>query len=48
MIFLDPLRDAQREPPADYCRECGAELYGEEHGLCPACERRSKSDDIRN
>lgn len=39
MIFLDPLRDSQQEPPADYCRECGAELYGEERELCPACER---------
>ena len=25
--------------PAAYCRECGAELYGEEWELCPACER---------
>ena len=48
MICLDPLRDAQQEPPAAYCRECGAELYGEERELCPACERRSKSDDLRN
>lgn len=39
MIRLDPLRDAQQEPPADYCLECGAELYGEERELCPACER---------
>lgn len=38
MIFLDPLRDAQQEPPSDYCLECGAELYGEERGLCPACQ----------
>ena len=38
MISIDPLRDAQQEPPADYCLECGAELYGEERELCPACQ----------
>ena len=36
-IRLDPLRDLQRQPPADWCRRCGAELYGEERELCPAC-----------
>lgn len=38
MTSLNPLRDVQQDPPADYCRECGAELYGEERELCPACQ----------
>lgn len=38
MTSLNPLRDVQQDPPADYCLECGAELYGEERELCPACQ----------
>lgn len=38
MTSLNPLRDVQQDPPAAYCRECGAELYGEERELCPACQ----------
>lgn len=45
MIFLDPLRDAQRETPADYCRECGAELYQYENTeICEKCKEEIKDE----
>lgn len=37
MTALTPLRDAQAAPAAAYCEKCGAELYGDERGLCPEC-----------
>ena len=36
-VWTDPLRDVQRVPPAEWCRLCGAELYGQERELCPLC-----------
>ena len=36
-VWTDPLRDVQRIPPAEWCRLCGAELYGQERELCPLC-----------
>ena len=32
--------DDQREPPADYCPECGGELYAPSL-ICLRCERRN-------
>lgn len=40
MMWTDPLRDPQDEPPAGRCARCGGELYGDEalDDLCPECK----------
>lgn len=43
MIWTDPLRDMQDEPPAGYCARCGAELYGDET-MCPDCEKEENEE----
>ena len=40
------LKDKQAEPPAAYCRQCGAELYRYDTGpLCPECEQEEQENE---
>ena len=46
MIWTDPLRDMQDEPPAGYCARCGCELYPHESEICEKCKEESENDDL--
>lgn len=45
MLHLDPLRDVQQIPSVGTCTRCGCELYGDEEGICYACEAELREYD---
>ena len=48
MIWLDPLRDVQRQLPSGWCARCGAELYPYDSEICAECKEELESDSLRN
>lgn len=46
MIYTDPLRDMQQQPPVGWCARCGCELYQyDDAEVCQIC--KEELDDER-